>query len=566
MRKLILMVLAVCGCQSDFTPLEDLELEVLSPEYGTFVGNAPVTVSGRVSDPTASVRVEGESVLVNPDGSFEVQIPVVSAYRNVDIFVTRELESVRAHIPVFAGTDPMDSWPGALTGRITPDGFLRMGQALGATIDATNWDQQLLGAIPSLDTGSLFLGVTNLTHDPTEVLLRPVDGGIDVGISLKNVELTLEAQFEVFGSPQNIPITVGYELIELGAMATPAINEDGIITLELSDTFIIFDEPIIEALGFDLEFLDFILDGINTLLEPVGEFLLDQIFGLLGTLELGGPLAFEADLLGTPLDISLAEVYGEASGLGLGLGVGLGATAPAAPLPLWAPVESGAVAEETHLLLAIHEGLIQGMLDGQILDLLGSGFELPPTMGGMIGTAIQSLPGGESAPSASEWCLDIDPGTAKVYRHRDGIEPMGALYLPDVLVSIGPDNGTGCETWLKTSLALEVGLVVRDGTTLSVDIAIPEGAVLDYASTGLWTEGDVVEALGSLVETMMGLLGGSLSFDLAEILGDLGSDDSLLALVGELSPKIVWNEPAKIEKGSVPPGTYMLSLSLWDVE
>ena len=217
------------------------------------------------------------------------------------------------------------------------------------------------------------------------------------------------------------------------------------------------------------------MDGINTLLEPVGEFLLDQIFGLLGTLELGGPLAFDADLLGTPLDISLAEVYGEPSGLGLGLGVGLGSPAPSAPLPLWAPVESGAVDTETHLLLAIHEGLIQGMLDGQILDLLGSGFELPPAMGGMVGTAIQSLPGGESAPSASEWCLDIDPGTAKVYRHRDGIQPMGALYLPDVLVSIGPDNGAGCEAWLTTSLAIEVGLVVRDGTTLNVDISIPEG-------------------------------------------------------------------------------------------
>ena len=243
MRKLILMVLAVCGCQTDVAPLEDLQLEMRSPEYGSFVGNAPVTVAGRVSDPTAMVRVEGDTVAVNPDGTFEIQIPMMSAYRNVDIFATREMDSVRAHIPVFAGEDPMSSWPSALTGRITPNGFLRMGQALGASIDATNWDQQLLSAIPTLDTGSLFLGVTNLTHDPTEVLLRPVDGGVDVGISLKNVTLTLEAEFDLFGSTQNIPISVGYELIELGALATPAINEEGIITLELSDTFIIFDEP-----------------------------------------------------------------------------------------------------------------------------------------------------------------------------------------------------------------------------------------------------------------------------------------------------------------------------------
>lgn len=566
MRTLIFVGLALVGCQSDLEPMGDLGLDIITPQYGAFIGDAPVTVAGRVSDPTAVVRVEGDVVRVGADGYFEVELPMEGAYRNVDVYATRETKLVREHIPVFAGADPMDSWPGAMTARITPDGFMRMGQALGAAIDATNWDQQLIGAIPSIDTGSLWIGVTDLAHEPTEVVLRPVDGGLDVGISLKEVELQLEAQFELFGSTQVVPVSVGYELIEIGAMATPAINADGIITLEMSDTFIIFDEPIIEALGVDLEFLDFLLDGINLVIEPVGEFLLDQVFGLLGVLELGGPLDFEADLLGMPLNISLAEVYGETEGLGLGLGVGLGTDAPVAPLPMWSPIESGLVADETHMLLAVHEGLIQGMLDGVLTDLLGSGFDLPPAMGGMIGTAIQALPGGESAPYAEAWCLDIDPGTAKVYRHQEGVEPMGALYLPDVRVGIGPDNGAGCEPWLTTSLALEVGLMIKEGTKINVDISIPDGAVIEYASTGTWSEAEVVSSLGSLVETMMSLLGGSLSFDLAELLGDLGSDDSLLSLVGDIKPQIIWNEEAVMNKGDVPVGTYMLSLSLWDVE
>ena len=99
--------------------------------------------------------------------------------------------------------------------------------------------------------------------------------------------------------------------------------------------------------------------------------MLDQVFGLLGTLELGGPIDVQTDLMGTPLNIKLAEVYGEVEGLGLGLGVGLGEPAPGAPLPMWAPVESGKVADETHLLLALHEGLIQGMIGGQLSGLLG---------------------------------------------------------------------------------------------------------------------------------------------------------------------------------------------------
>jgi hypothetical protein len=76
----------------------------------------------------------------------------------------------------------------------------------------------------------------------------------------------------------------------------------------------------------------------------------------------------------------------------------------------------------------------------------------------------------------------------------------------------------------------------------------------------------VVASLGKLVETMMSLMGGSLSFDLAEMLGDLGSDESLLSLVGEIKPRIIWNEPAVLSKGDTPTGTYMLSLALWDTE
>ena len=143
---------------------------------------------------------------------------------------------------------------------------------------------------------------------------------------------------------------------------------------------------------------------------------------------------------------------------------------------------------------------------------------------------------------------------------------MGAVYLPDVKVSLGPKVSGVCEQWLDTSLTLEVGLVVSDGSVVNVDISIPDGAVLAYGTTEAWSEAAVVEALASLVETMMSLLGGSLSFDLQELLGDLGSDDSLLSLVGELEPKVLWNEPAVTNNGEFPEGTYMLSMSLWPTE
>ena len=180
MRTLVFVGLAMLGCQGDLEPMGDLSLEIASPSYGQFLGNAPLIVTGRVSDPTALVRVEGERVDVGADGSFEHTLSVLGPYRNVDVFASRATDLVRERIPVFAGENPIDSWPSAMTARITPDGFARMGQALGAAIDATNWDQQLAESIPTLDTGALYLGVTDLTHEPTEVVLRPVDGGLDV--------------------------------------------------------------------------------------------------------------------------------------------------------------------------------------------------------------------------------------------------------------------------------------------------------------------------------------------------------------------------------------------------
>ena len=566
MYRCFFILFALIACRSEPGPFLDLVVELESPVYGEFLGDEPATVVGHVSDPTAMVRIEGDLVDVNSDGRFEVTVPVTDHFRNIDVYATRETQVVRERIPVFAGKDPMETWPAALTARLTPSGMGRIGQVLGQQIDATDWDQMLVEAIPAIDSGSFYLGATDLTHEPTEVLLRPVEGGIDIGISLKEVELHLEAEVSLFGTSLDVPIVVGYELIELGAKATPAINDDGVITLELSDTFILFDEPIIEAFGVDIELLDFLFDGINYIIELVGEFLLDQIFGLLGELEVAGPLEFEADLMGTPLNISLAEVYGETEGLGMGLGVGLGEPAPVAPLQLWAPLESDRSPKEVHLALGLHEGLVQGMLDGQLLEMLNQELELPGSMGSIIGLAMQGLPGGEQTPYADGWCLQLNAGDARVFRMQEGIAPMGRLILPDVTVEIGSEMGGICEPWLVTSLTMDVALVVKNGTTVGIDLSIPEGIVLEYGAEGPWVESEVVEGLSSLVQTMMSLLGGQLSFDLAELLGDLGSDDSLLGIMGELKPSIVWNEPFVAGGLPVPEGTYNLSISLWDVE
>ena len=118
MRTLVFVSLAMLGCGGDLEPLGDLSLEIDSPTYGQFMGNAPLTVAGRVSDPMALVRVEGERVDVGADGYFEHTLSVLGPYRNVDVFASRTNDLVRERIPVFAGENPIDSWPSAMTARM----------------------------------------------------------------------------------------------------------------------------------------------------------------------------------------------------------------------------------------------------------------------------------------------------------------------------------------------------------------------------------------------------------------------------------------------------------------
>ena len=64
-----LLCLTLAGCA---TP--SLTVEVTSPMDGASFTESPVTVSGTVSDPEATVTVNGEDVEVAKDGSFSTQV------------------------------------------------------------------------------------------------------------------------------------------------------------------------------------------------------------------------------------------------------------------------------------------------------------------------------------------------------------------------------------------------------------------------------------------------------------------------------------------------------------
>ncbi len=544
----------------------DLQIHIDSPTYGEFLGFEEIEVTGRVSPPIAQVWVEKELVEVADDGSFSASIPWDNRYRNIDVDAQLYGTEASERIPVFDGSLPMDAWPGGMTMRFTPAALSHIGDNLGQVIDDTGWaDQMDLTGIAPIDTGQGFeITPVGLAHDPTVVVLEPVEGGIEVGVELRNVVLEATVEMDVGGFILELPVSFGYEEIRVSTLATPEVDAEGMLFLTMGEGDITFGDPIVQVAGFfDASFLEPVLDQLSGLIEPVGDTLLGTIMDGIGTIPLGGPYVFNQDLMGSEVEIRLSDVFGDPAGLGAGLGVGFNESVPLGPIGMPTPVEYD---EDVHLALGLHEGLIDMMVrEANVVDMLSQDIVLPGMMGEMIGNGIRNLPGGGSAPEGDGWCLALEPGDAYVARLQDGIEPLGVVYLPDVIVDVGVNQGGVCESWLAASLAFEIGLVVKNGTEIGIDMDISDGAVLSYGYTGAYDEDEVVDGLGGFVTGMVGILGGQLSFDLADMFGGgAGGPVGDIPGIGEMEMTIV-DSHALIDEdtGEHPEGLYSVTLGLF---
>jgi hypothetical protein len=557
-------LIALAGCNNNTLVsasrvAETLTLEVTSPTYGEFMGSDDIVVTGRVQPLLAQLRVEGKVVEPAADGTFEVVLPVNHAYRIVDVEASVDGRNLRERVPVFRGHDPMETWPGGITGRLLPSGLVKLGEALGIIIDDLGWQDQINAVLPAVTDANFSLTPIGVLTEPTVVELEPGDGGLAAVFTLN--ELTLNYQVEVPLIGLSETLSIGYGQIAVGGTLVPVLDDDGLIYLSMTDAVIDLSDPIFE-LGFLQGWLfDIVVDAINGwVVEPLGELLLDVVLDQLGTIELGGPFAFEFDLLGTPLAAELSRLVTEVSGVGLELGVGIGEPAPTESLGLPIPGLDTAYSSGAHATLAVHEGILQLLMADALLPYLSAGLDLGGVFGDVIGAGITALPGGDQAPDGDGWCLSLDPGTAYVARMQEGTDLLGIVFLPDFVLDAGIKQGGSCDTWLAASLAVELGLTIEDGTKIGLDMQVPEGAILEYGAEG-YDEAEVVAGLGNYLGTTLGLLAGSLlDFDLADLLGGLGGAGLPL---GDLAPEMLGSAPLLSEDGTWHEGLYAVSVKLW---
>ncbi len=572
MRFSLITLALAFGCNSgEFTIDDDglgnensepLTLELLTPTYGEFLGDASVQVEGLVTPNDAEVTVNGESVEVSEEGVFTATLEFDKRYKLVDVKAATDDEKARVRLPVFDGHNPADTWPSAVPMRLTASGLASLGAGLGQVVDSTGWAETLSDQLPAIDQGWFSLQPIGVLHDPSTVDLIPSDEGITAAIVLNNVSLEYDGTITVGEWSTTFPVSVGFGEISVGLLTDIYVDDQGMLFAGLGSPSIALDEADIVIGVIEGDWLDGLIDGVlDLLVEPLSDLLGTALDGVLGEIPLGGPYAFETDLLGTSLDLRLSDVGTDSQGLGLGLGVGIGEAAPIGPLSVgWPGATEGA-----DLVVGLHEGLLQTALEAGVLDLLAQDLQLSGIAGELIGAGVRNLPGGDTAPVGEGWCLQLNPNEARVVRLQSGLEPFGKLYLPDMIANIGILQQGQCTPWLDASAAVEVGLEIREGTTVGIEMEFVEGAVLEYGATSAWEEAEVVDGLNGFLQGAVSLLAGQLEFDLADIAGGLGGGegDPLGGLLGDIEPAVVSSEPVLGNDGAPVEGMYGLGVQLW---
>jgi hypothetical protein len=576
MRRPVLLITCLgigVGCKTDYnikTTMQDeppLALEVTSPSYGVFLGDAPAVVEGTVSPTNAILEIEGQRVYPAADGTFRVEVPVDYAYRNVDVKASLRTQELSWRTPVFRGEDPALTWPNGVSLRLLPQGMERMGMFVGQIIDDTGWAAQLSALLPAYESDLFQVRPIGVFHDPTVVLLYPMDEVIGAGVTLQNIKLEYEVAVDWLGL--STELSAGFDEIGIDAELSPWLDGDGILWLGLDEPGIILGDVDLVLGPLDGWLAELVIDwATDFLIEPLGDLVLGFVLAEFSELEVGGPLATDIDLLGTPMSIALSELYTEALGVGAEIGIGIGSPAPTTGQGLVIPDESTPGTENADAAIALHEGLLQVAIGDLLFDLLDTQLDAILGLAGpLLGNIFTALPGGEQAPADAEWCFSFEPGDAYVARMHEGTAPLGTIYLPDFVIDAGIQEGGLCTTWIKASMATEIDLKVTDGSKLGLDISMPEGALLEYGADDVDAD-EVVAALGSGLAGTLAPLLGSFAIDLGDLLGGAGgdSDDPLSAITSNLSIEIQDSRRFVEGEAAEDESMYAVSIGLFDVE
>ncbi|HEU5055215.1 MAG TPA: hypothetical protein VFU21_01765 [Kofleriaceae bacterium] len=291
------------GTSNDTTPPT---VEVTSPPRGTVTEDRSVVVAGRVTDDKSpvSLKVNGNAVEVNPDGSFSTTIEVGDGITLFDTIATdgagNEANDARA---VLSGTLVPQETPVAegVVANLSGTAMNGLGQLVSSLANNTDFTALATALNPVVDAGGgcneAQVYVESVSHGGVEVGVTPVAGGVQAAVSIRSLVVRGHVEFEAICINGSASWTISADAYDVGGVIAPTLAS-GTITIALAGVTSDFR-------GFNLDvnnipgFIEDIFE--DDVRDKLAQILRDKVNEMVPSLA----TAFLAEFLAGAWDISL---------------------------------------------------------------------------------------------------------------------------------------------------------------------------------------------------------------------------------------------------------------------
>ena len=213
-------------------------VEVTSPPRGTVTEDSSVTVAGTVTDgeSAVAVKVNGQPVPVNPDGSFSTTVEVGEGITLFDTIATdaggNEANDARA---VLSGTLVPQETPVAegVVANLSGEAMNGLGDLVSSIANNTDFTALATALNPVVDAGgggcnSARVYVDSVGHSGVQVGVSPVSGGVHAGVSIGSLVVHGHVSFRAICIGGSASWTITADAYDVGGVITPTLSAGSI--------------------------------------------------------------------------------------------------------------------------------------------------------------------------------------------------------------------------------------------------------------------------------------------------------------------------------------------------
>ena len=306
--------LATAGCADralEDDPVRDPNppvLTVIAPERGHTAQTQSVRVYGQVSDVEGGpvgVAINGVAVQVAADGSFDTTINLPAGLTLIQSVATDESgnETTDTRAVLAGELAPIDRpVREAMAAHLGTETFNALGDLTAGFVQRTD-----LGAIagsvnPVVDKGGSCLGVKvnvdDIRKSGTEVQLSPMGGGVQVTLSVTDLEVDMTADYEFSCFGNDAGVYLDADRFTITGMMNIDLTEAGDFDISLVGTSARFEGFSLDVGVIPSSVVEFFVDDID---QKIADMIAGQVEDMVPSMASG----FLANLTGSSLELEV---------------------------------------------------------------------------------------------------------------------------------------------------------------------------------------------------------------------------------------------------------------------